>query len=93
MNYQTLLLPCKCGRPTSRFREVGFTADHQLVLHWRCTKCKRHAYVLMPLADCWRDCPNHEDLEGKTEVGPEVISETDERFLHNLGITCSDDAV
>jgi hypothetical protein len=87
MKYQTLLVRCKCGRPTTRLRNVGFTADHQLVLHWRCKKCKRYAYVLMPLAECWRDCPRHEDLEGRTEVSEEVISEIDERFLHELGIT------
>ena len=93
MKYQTLLLHCKCGRPTTGLRDVGLTPDHQLVMHWRCTKCKRHAYVLMPLADCWRNCPHDEDLEGKTEASEEVISETDERFLHNLGIRCCDDAV
>jgi hypothetical protein len=40
----------------------------------------------MPLADCWRGCPNHEGLEGKTEFSDEVISEADERFLHELRI-------
>jgi hypothetical protein len=33
MKYQTLMQRCKCGRPTTRLRNVGFTADHQLVLH------------------------------------------------------------
>jgi hypothetical protein len=41
----------------------------------------------MPRAECWRDCPKHEDLEGRTEVSEEVIPESDERFLHDLGIT------
>lgn len=84
MKYQTLLLRCECGRPTTRLRDVGFTSDHQLVLHWYCGECKRHAYVLKPLTDCWRGCPK--GLQGETELSEELISETDERFLHNMGI-------
>src|SRR5690349_8285742 len=46
MRYETLQLSCECGQTTTRIREVGFTADHQLVLHWRCLACKKYVYVV-----------------------------------------------
>ena len=35
------------------------TADHQLVIHWRCSHCRQYVYVVKSLADCWRDWRNH----------------------------------
>ena len=91
MKYQSLLLRCECGRPTTRIRDVGFTPYHELVLHWRCAKCKRHAYILKSLADCWRICPNPQDLEREAKFSEGLISEGDAGFLHNLGIRLEDD--
>jgi len=55
--YQQIPVSCECGQQPSRLREVGLTADRQLVIYWRCSHCRRHVYIVKPLADCWRDCP------------------------------------
>lgn len=62
MRYRALTLRCECGWPTRRLREVGFTADHQLVVHWNCNGCGRSVYAFKTLVDCWEDCPTEEDL-------------------------------
>ncbi|MBZ5579624.1 MAG: hypothetical protein LAP40_23960 [Acidobacteriia bacterium] len=88
MRYETLQLNCECGQHTTRIREVGFTADHQLVLHWRCVACKKYVYVVKSLSDCWRDCPQE---EAKTvDMPQEVVKEQDLRFLRSLGVTMPD---
>ena len=86
MPYRTLLLQCECGRNASKIREVGFTANHHLVLHWRCVACTKFMYVVKPLADCWRDCPS---MDGQNEAVPfcdEWIQESDKSFLRSLGV-------
>lgn len=87
MTYRTLSLQCHCGRPSGNIREVGFTSDHQLVLHWRCPECKAYVYGLKPLNDCWQVCPTQEEAE---ETGDELtetsIQEMDARFLQELGV-------
>ena len=90
MRYETLQLNCECGQHTTRIREVGFTADHQLVLHWRCLACKKYVYVVKSLSDCWRDCPQ-ESEEGKAPASNDsAIHEHDLRFLRSLGVTLPD---
>lgn len=92
MRYETLQLHCECGQHTTRIREVGFTADHQLVLHWRCVACKKYVYVVKSLSDCWRDCPQEEQQEEAkpVELPQEVLREHDIRFLRSLGVTLPD---
>lgn len=90
MRYETLRLRCECGRATSRIREVGFTADHQLVLNWKCTRCKRLVYVFKALSDCWRDCPTIQRESGGPEE--ERMNAFDVVFLRRLGIRYADDA-
>lgn len=96
MTYRTLSLQCQCGRPSSRIREIGFTTDRQLIVHWRCTDCKKHVYALKSLNDCWQDCPSEEELEER-EIGhpeaklePAAIEETDAEFLRALGVSLPD---
>ena len=89
MRYETLQLHCECGQHTTRIREVGFTADHQLVLHWRCVGCKKYVYVVKSLSDCWRDCPQ-EDEAKKGNLDSELLREHDIRFLRSLGVTLPD---
>ena len=89
MRYETLQLHCECGQHTTRIREVGFTADHQLVLHWRCVACKKYVYVVKALSDCWRDCPREEDREAR-EAAPPAFPDDDVRFLRSLGVTLPD---
>ncbi|HLK50358.1 MAG TPA: hypothetical protein VKT49_19595 [Bryobacteraceae bacterium] len=89
MRYETLQLSCECGQHTTRIREVGFTADHQLVLHWRCLACKKYVYVVKSLSDCWRDCPQQEEAKGEIP-SEENLRESDLRFLRSLGVTLPD---
>ena len=88
MRYETLQLHCECGQHTTRIREVGFTADHQLVLHWRCVACKKYVYVVKSLSDCWRDCPQEEVPQG--EPAKDAMREHDIRFLRSLGVSLPD---
>jgi len=93
MRYETLQLHCECGQHTTRIREVGFTADHQLVLHWRCVACKKYVYVVKSLSDCWRDCPQEEETKepkGTTDLSQDLLRENDIRFLRSLGVTLPD---
>ena len=89
MTYRTLSLQCHCGRPSSSIREVGFTSDHQLVLHWRCVSCKKYVYVVKSLSDCWRDCPQADEVK-KGDLDSELLREHDIRFLRSLGVTLPD---
>ena len=91
MRYQTLLLRCECGRPANRVQDVGFTADHQLVLHWRCGACHKHVYILKSLSDCWQDCPSEQDLQYDEPAERKPVREPDEKFLHRLGVKFPDD--
>ena len=62
--YEQIPLSCACGRQPTRLREVGLTADRQLVIYWRCSDCRRHMYIVKPLSECMRECPD----EGRIEV-------------------------
>lgn len=86
MKYRTLSLHCDCGRPCSRIREIGFTADRQLVVHWRCPDCRSYVYGLKPLEDCLQICPTEEELEEPGESGQEPVAGNDAEFLHKLGV-------
>ena len=85
MGFLKLSLYCTCGRAASRIKHVGLTADHQLVVGWWCSPCKRNVYVLKALSDCWRDCPK--PIHRRQAVAPKPIaSDPDARFLHRLGV-------
>src|SRR5690242_21312815 len=75
MRYRALTLRCECGWPTRRLREVGFTADHQLVVHWNCNGCGRSVYAFKTLVDCWEDCPTEEDLAAAPSTDDESDTE------------------
>ena len=92
MRYRTLSLSCQCGRPSSRIREIGFTADRQLVVHWRCPECKSYVYGLKPLEDCLLICPTEEELEDPGEPTAKAAPETDTEFLRELGVKFPEDA-
>ncbi len=94
MTYLTLSLECECGKTASSVQEVGFTVEHQLILRWRCTKCKKHAYVLKTLEDCWKECPVVGDVdegrEGKAECTHEEVQMSDAEFLQAIGVKLQD---
>ena len=84
MRFRKLVFRCECGRSTSRVREIGLTAEHELVIRRWCPACKRHIYVVKSLSDCWRECPLHRVGEGVSEAVEATAS--DAQFLRSLGI-------
>ena len=88
MTYLTLSLECECGRSATSVQEIGFTNDHQLILRWRCTRCKKHAYVLKPLEDCWKECPaeSGDAVDANVQHSHEEIQQTDAEFLQAIGV-------
>ena len=90
MTYRTLTLQCHCGRQSANIKEVGFTSDHQLVLHWRCPECKSYVYGLKPLSACFDVCPADAEEETKTDLSEQAIEEMDARFLQELGVRLPD---
>lgn len=91
MRYRTLSLQCQCGKPSSRIREIGFTADRQLVVHWRCSQCKSYVYGLKPLDDCFQICPTEEELAEADLPSAEVPVQKDSDFLRDLGVKFPED--
>jgi hypothetical protein len=89
MNYRHLTLTCQCGGKPDHIREVGFTDNHELVIHWWCAACSRVVCVAKPLSDCWRDCPSPDSrldaqllkLDGAANYGDEDV-----RFLKSMGV-------
>jgi hypothetical protein len=94
MTYLTLSLECECGRSATSVQEIGFTNDRQLILRWRCTKCKKYAYVLKPLEECWKECPAEGEIEqncaGKAEFTCEETQLSDAEFLQAIGVKLPD---
>ena len=87
-------LACECGFVPVRLKAVGFTAEYELVVHWRCIACGKLVYVVKSLADCCRECP---DDEGGEEIAAlnrncEQRDAEDAKFLQMLGISLPDDA-
>jgi hypothetical protein len=90
MTYRTLTLQCHCGRQSASIKEVGFTSDHQLVLHWRCPACKSYVYGLKPLNDCFDVCPAEPENETDSSLSQQTIQEMDAEFLQALGVRFPD---
>ena len=90
MDYQPLFLHCQCGETPARIDEVGFSAAHELVIHWWCAACNHLVHTAMPLADCWQVCPKPDhDLEQTLVQVPYSAAppvQDDESFLRSLGV-------
>jgi hypothetical protein len=80
--YQRIELSCECGRQPARVREVGLTADRQLVIYWRCSQCRKHVYIVKSLADYWRECPS----PVLPQVPAPAFEAEDALFLRRVGI-------
>lgn len=76
--YERIQLSCECGSQPSRLREVGLSADRQLVIYWRCSNCRRHMYIVKPLAECVRECPTDK------EPASAMAEPADSRFISGL---------
>ena len=88
MKFRPMPLVCECGFVPVRLKTVGFTSEYELVVHWRCIACGKLVYVVKPLADCVRDCP---DEAGEPEPPMPDNSRDrrlsdDARFLSMMGI-------
>ena len=77
--YERIQLSCECGSQPSRLREVGLSADRQLVIYWRCSNCRRHMYIVKPLSECVRECPTEENEPASAMAEP-----ADPRFFPGL---------
>jgi len=84
MSYRHLELCCACGEPPDHLDEVGFTDEHELVIHWWCLRCRKVVYISKHLSECWRDCP-------RPDFGKEDVESADARFLQSVGIRSLDD--
>ena len=84
MTFRRLVVTCACGRSTSRIRDVGLTADQQLVLRSSCPACKRRVYAVKSLSDLSQDCPPAPAEEEASESSEESAS--DAQFLRSWGI-------
>jgi hypothetical protein len=88
MEYHKLALFCECGGVPKRISTVGLSTTHDLVIHWRCPRCRKNVYLVKPLTECWRDCLAEANLanpDGQTETPDDLI------FLHSIGVKSSDD--
>jgi len=87
MKYRSFSACCECGRRANRIKDIGFTASHELVVHWWCSECKRAVYVVKSLSDCWRYCPEREGFAHVQQTGRAAFGPEDTRFLRSLGVT------
>jgi hypothetical protein len=88
MNYRHLSLQCHCGEIPDRIAEVGFTDDHNLVIHWWCTQCQKVVYVAKSLTDCWRECPSPDHSLDRVlnTLDTDTFLEQDAEFLRSIGV-------
>jgi len=92
MEYQTVSLLCECGKVPKVISAVGFSTDHQLVIHWRCSRCKEQVYVVKPLVDCWLDCPKEGERANLIDSPAAAdIATHDQKFLRKLRIKDPDE--
>jgi hypothetical protein len=87
MKFRPFFLQCECGLAPARIKQVGLSAEHQLVIHWWCLRCRKAVYVVKDLSECWDASPVPEEL-GDT---PDPCTDLDRRrgdegFLHRMGI-------
>ncbi len=87
MKFRPFPLSCECGLMPAWIKQVGLSADHQLVIHWRCLRCRKAIYVVKDLRQCLQECTSAEDLDGSMEISTEASAPGgDARFLESMGI-------
>ena len=89
MEYRTLRLSCECGGVPKLISAVGLSSTHDLVIHWRCSRCRRSVCTVKPLSDCWQECFNAAPTNLSSAM-PTVDTPDDRRFLHSIGVRYSD---
>jgi hypothetical protein len=93
MSYRHLRLTCECGEVPDRILEVGFTAAHELVVHFWCSQCNRAVHYSQPLTDCWRGCPQPEAALQLPAAQAVETDAADAKFLRSVGIRCLEESV
>lgn len=87
MKFRPFNLRCECGLISTRIRQVGLSAEHQLVIHWWCAGCRKAMFVVKDLAECWGECPKPEDAALTSSPTYELERQRgDAKFLHSMGI-------
>jgi hypothetical protein len=91
MEYRRLPLTCRCGGVAKQISGVGLSSTNDLVLEWRCPRCRKNVCVVKPLSDCWRDCFTEESAKTR-KSNADSMTETpdDRRFLQSVGISYSE---
>jgi hypothetical protein len=70
----------------ARIKQVGLSADNQLVIHWWCLRCRKAIYVVRDLRQCLEG-HSAEDMEGCATVPAETaFPGGDASFLESMGI-------
>ena len=92
MEYRRLPLTCKCGSVLKHISGVGFSSTHELVIEWRCPRCRRNVSIVKALSDCWRDCFSEEpSVTPQSTADLTLGTPGDQRFLHSIGVRFSDE--
>ena len=90
MEYRKLPLSCECGGVPKSISAVGLSSTHELVIHWRCPRCRKNVCSVKSLSDCWRDCFTAPSANLAND-SPVMNTANDRRFLHSLGVRYSDE--
>jgi hypothetical protein len=61
MTYRRLVLRCACGHEATQVNDCGLTAQHELVIRWKCEGCENDIFVVKSLSECWRECPTGDE--------------------------------
>ena len=87
MRFRQFPLVCECGHAPAFLQSAGLTPAHELVIHWKCTACRRLVYVVKSLSDCWRESAELADAAPGAVRGfvPEDLM-----FLHSIGVKLPD---
>ena len=88
MEYRRFPLLCDCGGEAKQILAVGFSAGRELVIHWRCSRCRKKVCTVRPLADCWRDCFG----APPAKASPPSAAADDRKFLHSIGACYAEDS-
>jgi len=87
MKFRPFALSCECGVTPTRIKQVGLSANRQLVIHWWCLRCRKSIYVVRDLRQCWEESAGAEDLDGDAGISTEAsVPGGDAQFLQSMGI-------
>jgi hypothetical protein len=92
MEYRRLPVSCECGCVPKVTSGVGLSSTHELVIQWRCPRCRRNVSIVKALSDCWRDCFIEEPAKvAQANAYPTTETRDDRKFRHSVGIGYTDE--